>query len=212
MRFTPGDIKSDPGFMFLDELHYDDIVEFASKYIRKRTRSMTFFYICLIGMLLLVFGALAYGMIRHNRAFGSIMKQYLYGLILSFSAIIPIHEIIHGLIYFFLGARKIRFGAEFKQFAFYAVADNFVTTKKGFYLLASGPFMIITLLSLAGFIMVPGVASYTYISMILFHATMCVGDFALMSYYDTHRDKDIYSFDNVKNRISYFYYKKKLNK
>jgi hypothetical protein len=212
MKLTPGNIKSDPGFVFLDALHYDDIVEFASKYIRKRTRSMTFFYISLLGMLLLVIGALAFGMIHHNRAFGGIMKQYLYGLIISFSVIIPIHEIIHGLIYFLLGARKIRFGAEFRQFAFYAVADEFVTTKKGFYLLASSPFLLITLLNLAGFIMVPGVASYTYISIIFFHATMCVGDFALMSYYDTHRDKDIYSFDDVKNKISYFYYKNKLNK
>jgi hypothetical protein len=209
MKYTPGEIKSDPGFVFLDELRYDDIVEFTGKYIRKRTRSMTFLLICLLGMLLLVLGAVIFGMIRHNRELGGIMKQYLYGLIISFSVIIPIHEMIHGLIYFFLGARKIRFGAEFKQFAFYAVADEFVTTKTGFYLLASGPFIIISLLSLIGFIMVPGIASYTYIAMIFFHATMCVGDFALMSYYDTHKDKDIYSFDDVKKRISYFYYKKK---
>jgi hypothetical protein len=209
MRYTPGEIKSDPGFTILDELHYDDIVEFASKYIRKRTKSMIFFYICLIAMLLLIFGAVFWGMIHHHRTFGSIMKQYLYGLIISFSVIIPIHEIIHGLIYFLLGARKIRFGAEFKQFAFYAVADEFVTTKRGFYMLASGPFLLITLLNLAGFILVPGVASYTYISVIFFHATMCVGDFALMSYYDTNSDKEIYSFDDVKNKISYFYYKNK---
>lgn len=209
MRLTPGYIRSDPGFVFLDEIHYEDIVDFAAKYIRKRTRSMKFFIISLIGMFLLVAGAIIIGMINHNREFGAIMKQYLYGLIISFSVIIPVHEMLHGLLYLILGARKIRFGAEFKQFAFYAVADEFVTTKKGFYLLASGPFIIISLLNLAGFIFVPGVASYTYISVIFFHATMCVGDFALMSYYDTHRDKDIYSFDDVKNKISYFYYRKK---
>jgi hypothetical protein len=209
MRYTPGQIRSDPGFVFLDELRYDDIVEFTSKYLRKRTPSMTFFYFSLLGMFLLVIGALAFGMISHNRSFGGIMKQYLYGLIISFSVIIPIHELLHGLIYVLLGARKIRFGAEFRQFAFYAVADEFVTNKAGFYFLASAPFLIITLLNMAGFILVPGVASYTYIAIIFFHATMCIGDFALMSYYDTHRDKELYSFDDVKNRISYFYYKKK---
>ena len=208
MRYTPDQIKSDPGFVFLDEIRYDDIIDFAGKYIRKRTRSITFYYLCLLGMFLLVIGALIFGMIYHNREFGGIMKQYLYGLIISFSVIIPVHEMIHGSVYFFLGARKIRFGAEFKQFAFYAVADEFVTNKTGFYLLAIGPFLTISLLSLAGFIFVPGIASYTYISIIFFHATMCVGDFALMSYYDMHRDKDIYSFDDIKNRISYFYYKK----
>jgi hypothetical protein len=207
MKYTPGDIKSDPRFILLDELRYDDIVEFAAKYIRVKTRSMTFYYLSLLGMFLLMIISVVFGMIYHHREFGGIMKQYLYGLIISFSVIIPIHEIIHGLIYVLLGARKIRFGAEFKQFAFYAVADEFVTSKTGFYLLALGPFLIITLLNLAGFIFVPGIASYTYISVIFFHATMCVGDFAMMSYYDTHRDKDIYSFDDVKNRISYFYYR-----
>lgn len=208
MKYTPGDIKSDPRFVLLDELRYDDIVEFAGKYIRKRNCSMNFYYLSLLGMLLLMIVSVVFGMIYHNREFGGIMKQFLYGFIISFSVIIPVHEIIHGLIYFLLGARKIRFGAEFKQFAFYAVADKFVTSKKGFYLLAIGPFLIVSLLNLAGFIFVSGIASYTYISVIFFHATMCIGDFALMSYYDTHKDKDIYSFDDVKNRISYFYYRK----
>lgn len=209
MRYTPDQIKSDPEFIFLDELRYDDIVDFTGKYLRKRTPSMTLLYISLLTMFLLVLGSLVFGMIRHNRPFDHIMKQYLYGLIISFSVIIPIHEMIHGLIYIFLGARKIRFGAEFKQFAFYAVADEFVTSRRGFYILASSPFILITILSLLGFILVPGVASYTYIAIIFFHATMCIGDFALMSYYDTHRDKDLYSFDDVKKRISYFYYRKK---
>jgi uncharacterized RmlC-like cupin family protein len=206
MRYSPGDIKSNPRFVLLDELNYDDIVDFTSKYIRKRNLSMIFLYVFLVGTFLLMIGALVYGMVDHHREFGSIMKQYLYGLILSFSAMIPIHEIIHGIIYVVLGARKVRFGAEFKQFAFYAVADEFVTGRTGFYILAVGPFLITSVLCLLGFILVSGVASYTYISILFFHATMCIGDFALMSYYDTHKDKNIYTFDDIKNRVSYFYY------
>jgi len=206
MKYTPVDIKSNPRFVFLDKLNYDDIVDFTGKYIREKNPSMIFFYIFLCGTFLLIIGSLVYGMIDHNREFGGIMKQYLYGLIISFSAMIPIHEIIHGIIYVLLGARKVRFGAEFKQFAFYAVADEFVTGKTGFYILAIGPFLIISILNLLGFLLVPGIASYTYISILFFHTTMCLGDFALMSYYDTNKDKDIYTFDDVKNRISYFYY------
>jgi hypothetical protein len=206
MKYSPGDIKSNPRFVLLDELNYDNIVDFTAKYIRKRNPSMIFLYVFLIGTFLLMIGALVFGMVHHNREFGGIMKQYLYGLILSFSAMIPIHEIIHGIIYVLLGARKVRFGAEFKQFAFYAVADEFVTGKTGFYILAAGPFLTTSILCLLGFILVPGIASYTYISILFFHTTMCIGDFALMSYYDTHKDKSIYTFDDVKNRVSYFYY------
>lgn len=206
MKYTPGDIRSNPRFVLLNELDYDDIVEFTGKYIRKRNPSMIIFYIFMAGTFLLTIGSLIFGMADHNRVFVGIMKQYLYGLILSFSAMIPIHEIIHGIIYALLGARKVLFGAEFKQFAFYAVADEFVTGKTGFYLLAMGPFLIISILCILGFILVPGIASYTYISMLFFHTTMCIGDFALMSYYDSNRDKNIYTFDDIKNRKSYFYY------
>jgi hypothetical protein len=208
MKYKPGDIKSNPRFVLLDELNYDDIVEFTGKYIRKMNPSMIFLYVFMVATFLITIAALVYGMIIHDRDFGSIMKQYLYGLILSFSVMIPIHEIIHGIIYVVLGARKVRFGAEFKQFAFYAVADDFVTGKTGFYFLAAGPFLLVTILCLLGFIMVPGVASYTYISILFFHTTMCIGDFALMSYYDYHKDKKIFTFDDVKNRVSYFYYLK----
>lgn len=208
MRYSPGDIKSNPRFVLLDELKYDEIVEFTGKYIRKNNPSMIFFFVFMAVTFLLTLASLIYGMVDHHREFGSIMKQYLYGLILSFSVMIPIHEIIHGVIYVLLGARKVRFGAEFKQFAFYAVADEFVTGKTGFYLLAMGPFLAVSVLCLLGFILVPGLASYTYISILFFHTTMCIGDFALMSYYDTHKDKKIYTFDDVKNRVSFFYYLK----
>jgi len=209
MRYSPFEIKSNPGFVLLDVLNYDSVLDFSRKYTRKNTRSMIFFYIFLIGTFILLVGAMIYGMITYNRAFLGILKQYFYGLIISFSIIIPIHEIVHGIVYVLLGAKKILFGAEIKQFAFYAVADEFVTGRTGFYLLAISPFIVISLLNLAGFLFVRGVASYTYISMLFFHTTMCIGDFALMSYYDINKEKEIYTFDDVKSRISYFYYKKK---
>lgn len=151
MRYSPTEIKSNPGFVLLDVLNYDSILYFSRKYIRKNTRSMIFFYIFLIGTFILLVGAMIYGMITHNRAFLGILKQYFYGLIISFSIIIPIHEIVHGMVYVLLGAKKILFGAEIKQFAFYAVADEFVTGRTGFYLLAISPFIVISLLNLAGF-------------------------------------------------------------
>jgi len=137
-----------------------------------------------------------------------VLKQYLYGLLISFTIVIPVHEAIHGLAYFLLGARKIRFGAKLKQFAFYSVAEDFVTTRTAFYILALSPFIILSVANLFGFFWVRGIAGYTYLSILFFHSTMCAGDFALMSYYEVHRNKELYTFDDVKNRISYFYYRK----
>jgi len=208
MRISVEEIEFDPNYELLDKLSYDHILDFAGEYIRKPTRSMIFFYICIIGMFLLLIVSTIIAIVVRDRDFINVLKQFGYGLIISFTAIIPIHEIIHGIVYFLLGARKIRFGAELKQFAFYAVADKFVTPKTSFYFLALSPFIIVSLLNLAGFIFVPGLASYTYISVLFFHTTMCIGDFALMSYYDVHKDKEIYTFDDVDNRESFFYVKK----
>jgi hypothetical protein len=207
MRHTVDQIRNDSRFRLLDQLHYDSIVEFATEYIRKSTRSMTFFIVIVIIFFVIQWSAFVYGITVKDMNTVSLLKQFLYGLIASLTIIIPAHELIHAIGYFLLGARKISFGAAMKHFAFYAVADDFVVRRRGFVFLAISPFIVVSLLMLAGFIFVGGYASYTYISALFFHATMCAGDFAMLSYFEFHRDKDVYTFDDVKNKTSYFYYK-----
>ncbi len=208
MRQTVEDIRSDPGFHLLDKLHYDEIVEFATEYIRKRTRSMSLYLLFLTILFVFQWAAFVYGITVNNMNTVSLLKQFLYGLVISLTILIPLHELIHAIVYFLLGARKIRFGAILRHFAFYAVADDFVVNRPGFIVLALSPFVAVTLLNLAGIIFVTGYASYTYISVLFFHSTMCAGDFALLSYFEFHRDKELYTFDDVKARTSYFYYRK----
>ncbi|KPL15674.1 MAG: hypothetical protein AMS23_06220 [Bacteroides sp. SM1_62] len=208
MRHTVEQIKKDSRFQLLDKLHYDDILEFATEYVRKRTRSMFFYLALTILFFILQWSAFLYGIFANGMNTVSLLKQFLYGLIISLTIVIPFHELIHALVYLLLGARKIRFGAVLKHFAFYAVADDFVANRNAFIFLALSPFVIVSGLNLAGFIFVHGYASYTYISVLFFHATMCAGDFALLSYFEFHRDKELYTFDDVGKKTSYFYYKK----
>ncbi len=209
MRQTVENIQKDPEFKLLDKLHYDSIVEFATDYLRKRTRTITIYLLLIIAFFLIQWTAFVYGITVQDLNFISLLKQFLYGLIISMTIVIPLHELIHGIGYFLLGARKIRFGAALKHFAFYAVADDFVAGRAGFIFLALSPFVVVSILNLLGFFLVHGYAGYTYISVLFFHATMCAGDFALLSYFEFHRDKELYTFDDVKNKTSYFYYRKK---
>ena len=208
MRHTVEQIKKNSSFQLLDRLHYDDIVDFATEYVRKRTRSMFIYLVLIIVFFILQWSAFLFGIFARDMNTVSLLKQFLYGLIISLTIVIPLHEMIHALGYFLLGARKIRFGAVLKHFAFYAVADDFVANRNAFIFLALSPFIVVSMLNLAGFIFVHGYASYTYISVLFFHATMCAGDFALLSYFEFHRDKDLYTFDDVGKKTSYFYYKK----
>lgn len=208
MRHTVEQIKKNSSFQLLDRLHYDDIVDFATEYVRKRTRSMFIYLVLVIVFFILQWSAFLFGIFVRDMNTVSLLKQFLYGLIISLTIVIPLHELIHALGYLLLGARKIRFGAVLKHFAFYAVADDFVANRNAFIFLALSPFIIVSLLNLAGFIFVHGYASYTYISVLFFHATMCAGDFAMLSYFEFHRDKELYTFDEVGKKTSYFYYKK----
>jgi hypothetical protein len=208
MRHTVEQIINDPRFKLLDKLHYDDIVDFATEYVRKRTRSMFYYLVLILVFFALQWSAFLYGIFASGLNTVSLLKQFLYGLIISLTIVIPLHELIHALGYLLLGAKKIRFGAVLRHFAFYAVADDFVVNRNAFIFLALSPFIIVSLLNLAGFVFVHGYASYTYISVLFFHATMCAGDFALLSYFEFHRDKELYTFDDVGEKTSYFYYKK----
>jgi len=201
-------IKNDPDFKLLDKITYDQIADFAGDYLRKSNLSIRTYLMIIILAFLGLIVSYIHGNIVHNYSLIGVLKQYLYGLLISFTIVIPVHEIIHGLAYFILGARKIRFGAKLKQFAFYSVAEDFVTNRTAFYILALSPFIILSVANLYGFFYVRGIAGYTYLSILFFHSTMCAGDFALMSYYEIHKNKELYTFDDVKNRISYFYYRK----
>ena len=207
MRLTAENIRSNPDFKLLDKLHYEDILDFATKYTRKRTNSIVLYLAILIAFFVFLWSAFIYGVAAEHMRWYTLLKQFLYGLIISMTIVIPVHELIHAICYFLLGARKIRFGAVLKHFAFYAVADEFVTGRAGFIFLALSPFFVVSLLNLAGFIFVGGYASYTYISVLFFHSTMCAGDFAMLSYFEHHKDKEVYTFDDVKNKTSYFYHR-----
>jgi hypothetical protein len=209
MRQSVDNIRSDPDFHLLDKLRYEDIVEFATEYIRKRTRSIRAYIIIVIALFVFQWSAFAYGITVTNLNSVSLLKQFLYGLVISLTIVIPLHELIHAIVYIILGARKIRFGAVIRHFAFYAVADDFVADRRGFIVLALSPFIVVSILNLLGVILVPGYASYTYISVLFFHTTMCAGDFALLSYFEFHRDKELYTFDDVDKKTSYFYYRQK---
>ena len=46
------------------------------------------------------------------------------GAVLGSTLIVPIHELIHGLVYYMLGAPKVSYGWNLESFYFYAVADR----------------------------------------------------------------------------------------
>ena len=86
-----------------------------------------------------------------------------------------------------------------------ALADKFVANKNEFGIVVLAPFISISMI----FLLLLTIASYnwslTILGILLCHTAMSSGDFALLCYFEFHRDKEVVTYDDVENKISYFY-------
>jgi hypothetical protein len=123
--------------------------------------------------------------------------------------LIPIHEYIHVLAYKSQGALHTSYDSNWKKFYFMALADKFVANKHEFSIVALAPFVVITTMLGLALFWVEGLWSFTIIGTLIMHTAASSGDFGILSYFYFHKDKDIITYDDVGNKISYFYGKLK---
>ncbi len=200
------DLHNDPSYSLLLMLHHDEILPFVEKQITSKTvtiRTYLGLNILLLAIILLV----ATLDIWHGQAsFWEVMKFFGLGAILVFIILIPVHEGLHGLAYKLAGAPKISFGANWRMFYFYAVADQFVTNKKSFIFIALLPFAVISILTLSFLFFVPIAMKWVMLGVLFMHTAACAGDFAMLSFYEQNRHvKELLTYDDVAQKRSYFY-------
>jgi hypothetical protein len=139
---------------------------------------------------------------------GNIFLQILFGVLLIL-ALIPLHEWLHAIAYKFTGAKKTSFDMNLKRFYFLAIADRFVANKQEFQFVALCPFVIITLALLIAAFFSGESWIVTLFTTLTIHSMACSGDFALLSYFEFNRKKNIVTYDDKENKVSFFYGKEK---
>jgi hypothetical protein len=131
-------------------------------------------------------------------------------MLFSFTALIIIHELLHALAYLLTGARKISFGVILKKFVFYALADRQVIAPRAFHIVALAPFVVVKLVCLVVVFSTGDIQlRYFFLTTMCLHSLFCAGDMAMLAFYNLHRDKEIYNFDNRSEGKTYFYIRKK---
>ena len=135
---------------------------------------------------------------------GNFIIRLSIGIFLLPLIIIPIHEAIHGLVYKVLGAKQVRYTADFRRFIFTAQANKFVVNSNEFYWLAFAPFLLITLAGLVTTSFFPMYRDIIF-AFVFIHTTMCAGDFGLASYFFKHRNKRLVTYDNFEDNRAYFF-------
>ncbi len=203
MKIKPNELK-DNGYVLLDELGHQELVPFIRTYMKKWTKYSIFYYF----INAVIFGISGFYFIQDfnlpNYDFGSKFTHFAYGLAIAF-LLVPLHEYIHVLAYKSQGATNTSYSANLKKFYFMALADKFVASKKEFEIVALAPFVVITTVLVGLLLLVSSNWTLTVIGALLMHTAMCSGDFGLLSYFEFNKEKQVVTYDDTENKISYFY-------
>jgi hypothetical protein len=207
MNIKPEEL-GEKGYVLLDNLGHKDLIPFVRTYLKKRT-PITLFYII---SNVIIAGVISFWFFKSYETgffnLGDGFTYFSFGLALAFG-LIPIHEYIHVLAYKSQGARNTSYDANLKKFYFMALADQFVANKKEFRIVALAPFVVITTTLIVLLFFTSQLWTFTIFGVLLTHTAFSSGDFGLLSYFDFHKDKDIVTYDDKENSITYFYGKTK---
>lgn len=205
MKIRPEELSSN-GYVLIDSLAHKELVPFIQTYMKKRTRYVIIYYLCN----LIVFGLAGYyfteGYHLPEYSLGSRFTHFSIGLAIAIG-LLPLHEYIHVLAYRSQGATKTSYDANIKKFYFMALADKFVANKKEFEVVALAPFLTITTMLILLLFVTSSNWTLAIIGTLLAHTAMCSGDFGLLSYFEYHKNRQVVTYDDVENKISYFYVK-----
>ena len=186
------------------ELNFDDMIPFVLSTIRKKGL-MSWLYaavnvIGLSGIGIYSIWGFCTGWINWS----GFIIQLILGIFAGSLIIIPFHELLHGLAYKILGAKKIQFGANLQQFFFYVTANRFPVNRKELYFLAMLPFITVNTVLLM--VVIFWMPQYTILlGFLLFsHNLMCIGDFAMANYV-SNENEEVFTYDETEEKKSYFY-------
>ena len=208
-NFTPEDLQNKNEFILLDTVSYKQLKPFVIKAIQKKSKLITIYSIIQLLALItatLILGILIYQSFKQERLTEP-LKWYLIAIGCSVTIVIPVHELLHAATFLILGKKNIGFGAQFQKFIFYAEADRQVMDKREMTIVAFAPLVMIGLLSLIFcMINISSPISYLGVGIFLIHFLFCAGDMAIVAYFS--QKEGIYSFDDRKEKASYFYQKR----
>ena len=186
------------------ELNFDEMIPFVLSNIRRKgLMSWLFVAVNVIGLSSVgVFSI--WGIYTGWIPWSRFIIQLILGILAGSIIVIPFHELLHGLAYKILGAKKITFGANLQQFFFFVTADRFLVNRKELYFLALFPFgaLNVVLLTVALFWLPQ--YSILFGFLLLSHNLMCIGDFAVTNYVLNEKE-EVFTYDEPENKKSFFY-------
>ncbi len=207
---TIGELENTEEYDLKEELTYTDVVPFVMRNI-KRKNLATYAYYSINFFFLLVFLFMAERGVKLNLfGWGTVVVCFFTGLIIIPIPLVPVHELIHAAVYRLFGARNLRFGMNRSQYFFYVAADRHVTGFVPLLFIALAPFMVLSTGMMVAFSLINTPVALAVLAGVFSHGIMCIGDFAMLSYFLDEGPENLYTFDKVEEQKAYFFKRRKV--
>jgi len=211
-KLTPEELQNREEFKLLTKVSHLRLKEFIIIQIRHEKYLIKAYSIYQISMIIILIATIVKAFTLSARGMSLPLHNVGYAFVFSFTALVIIHELIHAVAYWLTGTRKLIFGALWKRFLFYVLANKQVVSPGSFRFVANAPLVFVkavTLILTIWFWRSP--IAYFFLTIMCLHSLFCAGDIAMLAFYRLHPDKEIYNYDDVEQKVTYFYYRKKGN-
>lgn len=205
-KVSIADLEQKEKYELIEELDHQDMISFIMNEFQKRNLIIHLYVIINISI---VTAGVIFAVNQLNLGTIPLLYMFLWwigGAIAGSTIVIPVHELLHGLAYYLLGAKKVSYGGNLRDFYFYAAADRFIVSGRTIWPLALSPFLVISGLCLWALQadISTGLKCFFW-GMLTLHSLNCLGDFGMLSYFWERRNKKLYTYDQVKEAKSYIY-------
>jgi Putative zincin peptidase len=206
MKILAEELTSKNGYKLIETLEHSKLQAFVRANLKMNNWIIIAYVIFHIAIILAI-GVKIYNDAKLNnfKWFDDVFTGIGTGFFITFFIAFFIHESIHLLAYKILGAKSSTI--KYSKMTFLALADQFVLKRKEFYFLAILPFAVITPILIGLLFIAKGFWFYSIYGILFLHTAGCSGDFALINFFYETRSKEILTFDDLKNKVSYFYQK-----
>jgi len=208
MRLVPKDLIDNPKFELLVKLEHKNAKQFVKEQLSRRSHLTKRYLWYQFSMVTLLMALISCGLISWYAKSAVAMLFVAGAFCFSFTLLIFIHEMLHGLAFLLLGFSKISFGCDLRKFVFYAQADQQVLSRQEFYILALFPLVTIKVVTVAAIMITIIIHSpwlWFWLITMAIHSFFCAGDIGFISFFKHNPDKELFTFDSKSEKSSYFY-------
>jgi hypothetical protein len=188
-------------FAVIEDIEHAAIGAVIGKYLKVLTPVTIGYVLVLMAVVLAMVYALFSGVVGSS-LWAAV--QPMIGLAVGAFVLLPVHELIHVACYKACGARDASVAFDRQQMTALAVADGFVATGSQFYWIAAMPSLMLCSLLGIGAVLLPSQSPLLF-GAIAAHWFISVGDWALINLTWLNRDAQVYTFDDVAAKRTYFF-------